>query len=100
MNNIVRWNLQDLMSAIQSLEDQRGRIENEIVRMREQHVRVSNNWRSSAGNIYRGRLNDDLQTLNNILRDLQARITQLRRVHGIYENAENRIRSALSRLPR
>ena len=100
MNNMVRWNLPELMNAIQSLENQHNQLERERTQMQTQNTRVGANWQSSAGNMYRGRLNEDMQALNDILRDLQNRISQLRRVHGFYSDAENRIRSSVARLPR
>ena len=100
MNNMVRWNLPELMSAIQSLEQQRSQLEREQAQMQAQNTRVGTNWQSSAGNIYRGRLNEDMQALNTILNDLRNRISQLRRVHSIYSDAENRIRGSVARLPR
>ena len=100
MNNMVRWNLPELMGAIQSLEQQRSQLEREQTQMRAQNARVGTNWQSSAGRLYQGRLTEDMRVLDAVLNDLRNRIAQLRRVHAIYSDAENRVRNSASRLPR
>ena len=100
MTNAVRWNLQNLGSAIGSLEAERERLAQENFNMQEQSKRVGMNWRSPAGMQYQHRLVEDLTVLGNILNHLQARIGSLRNVERYYAEAEATISRLAGTLPR
>ena len=100
MAGMVRWNLQELGSAINALEQEHSRLTQERTNMQTQQDRVGVSWQSQAGTQYQNRLSEDMTLLQNILQDLQGRIATLRRVNQYYSNAETSIRSAAGNLPR
>ena len=94
MANMVHWNLQELGSAINALENRREHLSQGREHMRAQQARVGHNWQSPAGRQYQKRLQEDMALLNDILGHLHSRIESLRRVQQIYTDAESTIRVA------
>ena len=98
--NMVHWNLGVLNDTIQRLDSEKESLTTQRTQMREQQSRVDANWQSPAGQQYQGRLQQDMETIYNVIASLDMRIDSLRRVHVHYTNCEGEIRSALGRLPR
>jgi len=96
----VRWNLDEMSRALVRLDTERRNLETQRNQMQAQQSRVDVNWRSPAGQQYQNRLQEDMGAIDGIVRFLERHGAALRRVHGHYSSAEQRIRSALSTLPR
>jgi len=98
--NMVHWNLDVLNDTIQRLDSEKESLSTQRIQMREQQARVDANWQSPAGQQYQGRLQQDMETIYNVIASLDMRIGSLRRVHAYYTTCESEIRGALGRLPR
>lgn len=98
--NMVHWNLDVLNDTIQRLDSEKESLTTQRTQMIEQQARVDANWQSPAGQQYQSRLQQDMETVYNVIASLDMRIGSLRRVHKHYTSSESETRSALGRLPR
>ena len=100
MNNMVRWNLQELNTALSALRQEHSRLSNQRTQLNVQRNNINTNWQSPAGRQFQTRLQQDLASLDRILALLSARIQSLTRLSNFYNQGEQAIANAVLRLPR
>ncbi|MCL1987597.1 MAG: hypothetical protein FWG64_06470 [Firmicutes bacterium] len=95
----LRWNVETMRQTVGLLERERTELINRKAGMTNQQQRIDTNWKSPAGQQYQNRLLDDIATLDNIITQLDRRITALNDVNRVYDEAERNIRVAAQKLP-
>ena len=99
MANVVKWDTEELENTYIKLGQEKEKLEAEYLKLRIQSERVDAHWQSPAGRDYQARLVRDIETVKHIIEQLDERIASLTRVRGIYEEYEQSLDTAMSRLP-
>jgi uncharacterized protein YukE len=98
-NEKVCWDTVMMADSIQKLRREQDNLRNQRKQMKTQQERVDTNWKSPAGQQYQSRLQNDVVTLDNILKEMNERTDALQKVKDVYIQCEQRIQIALNKLP-
>ena len=95
----VKWDIDVLRSSINTLNTEKNNLRAQRDQMKAAQSRVDVNWKSPAGQQYQNRLQNDMTVLDNILTQLDKRLNSLNKALGFYNTCENKVVTALRRLP-
>lgn len=95
----VRWDIDMLNSSMQTLRGERNNLQNQRGQMQQQRNRVDTAWKSPAGQQYQNRLANDVAAIDHIIGQLDRRLTSLQGTASRYKTCEDKIATALRRLP-
>lgn len=95
----VRWDIDTLNTYLQTLKKEQQNLRTQHRQMIQQKNEVGISWKSPAGQDYQNRLSNDIEVLDNIIKQVDRQIDSLKKAIKNYQSCEKAVKQSLRRLP-